>query len=300
MKRIIITLAIILPLINSCKKDSDESTITPGVTKTMDLKISGLQDLGPAAAYEGWLIVNNKPISTGTFTVNAEGNLSKEQFNVNAAQLQAASTFMVTIETVPDASADPSTTHLLAGDFSGNSAVINTAHPLALGHDLHGLTGYFLLGTPTTPSLGDEYSGVWFINRTLEGMTPGLSNLPIVPGWTYEGWVVFNQTTYVSTGKITSFHSADNSSYYSLPSVEIAFPGEDLILNAPDGWTFPVDLRNPQPTVMISMEPEHDNDRSAFFIRPLLANVQGNAIAGKSYLLGQSPPIVLPEGTVAR
>jgi len=38
------------------------------------LDLSGLESLGPGYVYEGWIIVDGEPLSTGTFMVDAAGN----------------------------------------------------------------------------------------------------------------------------------------------------------------------------------------------------------------------------------
>ena len=61
----------------SCKK----SEVT---TQKINLNITGLEDLGPNFKYEGWLLVNGSPVTTGTFTVNAAGAISQTAFDAKA------------------------------------------------------------------------------------------------------------------------------------------------------------------------------------------------------------------------
>ena len=181
----------------SCKKDDD--TVP---SKSLTLNISGLKDLGNNYAYEGWLIVNNKAISAGIFNVDATGNLSKKAFDLNAAYVNSATAYVLTIEPNPDTDPKPSSVHILAGDFSGKSAAITVKHSSAIGTDFTSSTGSYILATPTDGgSMTDENSGVWWLDPA-GGPGAGLS-LPTLPsGWKYEGWAVINGTP-ISTGTFT-------------------------------------------------------------------------------------------------
>ena len=64
----------------SCSSDDDNGSST----KNLTLNLSGLEDLGSDFIYENWIIVNSAPVSVGTFSVNASGELSKTSFSANA------------------------------------------------------------------------------------------------------------------------------------------------------------------------------------------------------------------------
>ena len=85
----LILMAIIgLFLISSCKKDEDPEVSMKSIT----LNITGLEDLGSDYVYEGWLIVNGSPVTTGTCTVDANGHLSETMFELNASDVDNATT----------------------------------------------------------------------------------------------------------------------------------------------------------------------------------------------------------------
>ena len=73
----------------------------------------------PVKTSEGWLLVDGAAVSTGTFDVLANGSLSQSTFAVEVAALNQVSTFVLTIEPVPDADPGPSAVHILAGDLAG-------------------------------------------------------------------------------------------------------------------------------------------------------------------------------------
>ncbi|MFX3626137.1 MAG: hypothetical protein ACN6I4_02165, partial [bacterium] len=80
-----VVLATVL-LFAACKSDDDNSNSTTptGNQSNLNLNITGLEDLGANYAYEGWMIVDGKAITTGVFNVDGNGNLSQTAFPVNA------------------------------------------------------------------------------------------------------------------------------------------------------------------------------------------------------------------------
>lgn len=249
----------------ACKKDKEEKG-------NLRLTIDGLENLGPTARYEGWIIVDGNPVSTGLFTVNDNGKLSQTAFQVNNGQLNKATAFVLTIEPWPDPTPAPSDVHLLGGNFikHDHTAKLNIAHPAAIGNDFVTATGKYILATPTTAATNDELSGIWFINVSGGSPAAGLS-LPTLPGgWKYEGWSVVNGKP-VSTGTFTKTNMADEKVMFSGPLAGPPFPGEDFILNAPAGLTFPTNLSGTQ--AVITIEPFPDNSPDPFLLKPLIATV---------------------------
>ena len=78
MKNLLLALLSILLITTfiSCGDDDDAGS------KDLTLNFSGLEDLGSEATYEGWLIVDGNPVSTGVFNVNADGVASRNEFQV--------------------------------------------------------------------------------------------------------------------------------------------------------------------------------------------------------------------------
>jgi hypothetical protein len=296
----ILILGITSTLMLACDDDDDNAN---GDDLVVD--ITGLANLGTGYQYEGWLIVDGNPISTGTFTVNDEGEMSKKEFDVTENNIDAASAFVLTIETNPDSDPMPSMVKLLGGDFSGETASLDISHQNALGNDFSTATGVYLLATPTTANTDDEKSGVWFIDNT-NGMNAGL-HLPVLPnGWQYEGWAVINGTP-VTTGRFSSMldgdaaipaaNGEDNSAPYSGSLMGPPFPGEDFVQNAPAGLTFPTDLTSAD--IVITIEPNPDNSPDPFFLKPLKGTVPDPSAPMTIYNL-QMTDGSFPQGTVKR
>jgi hypothetical protein len=258
----------------------------------LTLNIQGLEDLGPQARYEGWIIVNGSPVSTGLFSVDAEGEMSRKAFFVERADLAAAAAFVLTIEPVPDPDPAPSAVHLLGGDFSGSRAALSIGHPAALGNDFSKAAGQFILATPTDNSTSNENSGIWFLVSGQAGLV-----LPTLPaGWVYEGWAVINGVP-VTTGTFTSPSGADASAPFSGPNAGPPFPGEDFLVNAPAGLSFPTNLAGGM--AVISIEPSPDNSSAPFTLKPLVGPIPANATDHTAYPMNLNAGS-FPTGTAAR
>lgn len=281
----------------SCTKTDDDDTPT---TSTLTLDLEGLEDLGDGYAYEGWIMVAGSPVSAGVFTVDADGNLSQSTFQVDADDLASASAYILTIEPSPDSDPLPSDIHILAGEFSDNQANVTVEHPSALGTDFTGATGDYILATPTDgdPAM-DEASGVWWLNPAGAAPVPTL-DLPALPekGWEYEGWAVIDGTP-VSTGRFTKVDSSDSFNGYSGTAASAPpFPGEDFLMNAPSGLTFPTDLS--EGVVVISVEPVPDNSDAPFVLKPLVGAVPASAQTHTLLSMDNNASATNPKGTVSR
>ena len=260
----------------------------------LTLDISGLASLGENYAYEGWVIVDGAPVSTGTFGVNDEGELMKTQFNVDADNLAAATAFVLTIEPFPDSDPAPSSTHILAGDFTDETADLNIGHPAAFGDDFTSSTGEYLLATPSTTTTDDELSGVWFLNPNMGDPIPGLSVPDLPAGWKYEGWAVIDGMP-VSTGKFIDPGMADEGNPYSGPEPTPPFPGEDFVENAPSGLTFPTSLEGDP--IVLTIEPDPDNSPAPFLLKPLVGVVPDPAMDHTVYMMDNNAEATNPTGT---
>jgi hypothetical protein len=270
----------------SCKKDDDNPTPDPNPspsTKELKLSFTGLENLGMDYAYEGWIMVDGAPVTTGTFMVDDNGNLSKSSFMIDATQLDKATAFILTIEPYPDNDPAPSDVHVLAGDFSSSSADLKVDHMAALGNDFMNAMGYYILATPTSSTMDDELSGVWFLDLSSGSPATGLQ-LPELPaGWVYEGWAVTDGVP-VSTGRFSRGDMADYAAPYSATDAgSPPFPGEDFLMNAPAGLSFPTQLNGG--LAVISIEPEPDNSPNPFALKPLVGEIPMSAMDHKTYML---------------
>ncbi|WP_165734049.1 anti-sigma factor [Polaribacter sp. 20A6] len=261
--------------------DDDNNNIAP-TTGDLTVDFTGLEVLGADFVYEGWLIVNGSPVSTGTFT----SVTFPQTYTVGIDDLQAATTFVLSIEPAGETGAEalaPAATKLLAGNFSGNTASVNSDNIVvdASGEikDLGSSWGKYILATPTDNDDTNEASGIWFLDNANTPAIAGLGLPTLTDGWKYEGWVVIDGTP-VSTGTFTSVDVADENAATSPYKGSVgngpAFPGEDYVTGSAAGVDFPTDLKGK--TVVISVEPSPDNSSAPFALKPLAHVVPADAM----------------------
>ncbi|MEM7534435.1 MAG: DM13 domain-containing protein [Chloroflexota bacterium] len=225
---------------------------------SLKLEIDGLEDLGEGWVYEGWLVVNSKPWSTGVFTVDGEGNLSQDTFAVSPAIRDASTAFVLTIEPSPDDDPAPSDVHILAGDIADGMADLSIAHPAAIGTDFADATGSYILGIGFTAGAtadNTHRNGIWYIDSL---------DLPELPaGWVYEGWVV-GEDGPISTGRFSDPLAMDDDGSgpdAGGPDTGPNYPGQDFLDPALDIIGY---------AAVISVEPVPDNSPAPFVLKPLV------------------------------
>ena len=290
IKKMILAVLALGIFATSCSSDDDNGPSTA----TLTLNLNGLEELGSDFVYEGWIIVSGSPVSTGTFSSVA----FPQTFTVDADDLAMASTFVLSIEPAIDSDPLPATTKILAGDFSGSSASVDSN---GIVGDFSNSTGKYILATPTDMDDTNEASGVWFLdNSAMTGPVSGLDLPTLTDGWKYEGWAVIAGTP-VSTGTFTSISDFDDNAtttpYKGDSGDGPAFPGEDFLQNAPTGLTFPTDLKGT--TIVISVEPSPDNSSNPFTLKPLAHMVPVNAMNHTVIDMGTGPVTML-SGTATR
>lgn len=277
-------------LLTSCHRGNvdDEPDMS-----NLTLNLNGLEDLGSDYLYEGWIIVDGAPVSTGTFSVNGSGEQSQSTFTMDAETLDSATNFVLSIEPVPDPSSSPAATKLLIGEFNGNSATVSTGTVAA---SFDSVAGEYILATPTGTGAEDEkYSGIWFLNNSSGSPMVGLELPTLNDGWKYEGWAVIDDVP-VSSGTFTALDEVDEADPFSGTNPGPPFPGEDFLHNAPSGLTFPTDLRGG--VAVISIEPFPDNSPAPFTLKPLVGMIPADAMGVQ--LLNANVSGSFPTGSVSR
>ncbi len=260
----------------------------PTTNYALDLDFTDLPDVGPDFVYEGWLMVNGAPVSTGVFTVDADGNASQSMFAISGGD---ATAFILTIEPAVGDDPAPSAVHVLAGDIVDGMTDLSIAHPAAIGTDFADAAGQFILAAPTAADdEGATYlNGIWFLDPTAG---PGASlDLPVLPaGWVYEGWVVVDGTP-ISTGTFTDTMMADSDGGGATAGSNAAppFPGQDFV-------TPLTDLTGA--TVVISVEPDPDTSAAPFILKPLVGTAADLGEPGILQDLGNNSSVA-PTGTAA-
>ncbi|MDZ7814054.1 MAG: hypothetical protein U5L74_13525, partial [Ideonella sp.] len=125
---------------------------------TLRVQFKGLEDLGATSVYEGWIMVDGAPVTTGRFSINSAGQPSQTDFIIPRAQADRATAFVLTIEPATGDVPAASNQHILAGDFNSarTSAPLTIGHAAALGNDFSSARGSFFLATPTSAATDDN------------------------------------------------------------------------------------------------------------------------------------------------
>jgi hypothetical protein len=263
----------------------------------LGLDFTNLEQL-TSGHYEGWLIVSGSPVSTGKFNISGTGAIVDhitaapitDPFIVADLDIDNVTDFVLSIEPDGDTDSVPAAIKPMAGAY--NSGTMDGTLSHNIGADFSSISGEYILATPTNGGGSNENSGVWFLNQTVP--SAGL-NLPDLSGtdWIYEGWGVISGIP-VTTGRFNMTNQTDEFDGYSDVTPGPPFPGEDFLLNAPGGLTFPTDLSNQ--TMVISIEPRVDPDPLPFQFKPLVGNVPASASDHVEYMMDDMTSM-LPTGT---
>lgn len=231
-----------------------------GETRELHVYFEYLTPLGDDFEYEGWLIVDGQAIAAGRF--NTAGDTHYEVFDLPTAAVAEATMYVLTIEPTVDPDPGPSSTHVLAGAFNDDGiAWQRVDHPAALGTDFADAAGTYILETPSSADVADDYfQGIWFLDPAA-GPGAGL-DLPTLPaGWTYEAWLLTDSYA-ISTGTFLDPAGADSDAGgpYAGPDGTPPFPGQDFVNPAVDLYGF---------RVAVSVEPVPDNAPGPYGVIPL-------------------------------
>lgn len=292
IKKMIFSTMVFMVLLTSCSNDDDNNVVVP-TNSQLTLNLNGLESLGTDYVYEGWIIVNGEPISTGTFS----SVVFPQTFSVNRTELNNATMFVLSIEPTIDTDPAPAATKILAGPFSGSSAQVDSN---SIVGDFNSASGTYILATPTDMDDTNEDSGVWFLDNSSGSPMTGLNLPALQDGWKYEGWAVMGGMP-ISTGTFSSVmdfdDNAETSPFKGDSGIGPSFPGEDYLQNAPTGLNFPTDLRGA--TIVVSVEPYPDNSPMPFTLKPLAHMVPNDAMVHTAIGMSEGPVVSL-SGTVTR
>jgi|GEM_PF-1116213 len=245
--------------------------------RQVELAVDGVETLTGGFHYELWAIIDDAPATVGKFNVDGggivvdlDGIAIPDALFDAGRDLRETTDFVITIEAAGDVDILPGVSKYLAGPLDGEMSEMIVGHEGALGDDFTDIAGQFILATPTDGPDTNETAGVWWLDLSIDPPAPGLV-LPELPeGWEYEGWAVLDGAP-VTTGRFRSVDQMDFDGRFSGPNPGPMVPGEDFLVDAPDGLEFPADLRGQ--VVVITVEPEPDDSAAPFTLKPLLGEV---------------------------
>lgn len=296
MKRTLVLMTLGVLGLAACDDDATEPLV-----ETLQLAFTGLEPLANGFHYEGWAIIDGAAETTGKFNVDGSGALvtvagapiADGSFDTGL-DLSGATMIVLTIEPNGDVDDIPSDTHVLAGPVTSGSADLVVGAMAALGDDFLAATGDYILATPTDGGTNNENSGIWFLSLASGSPAVGL-DLPTLPaGWAYEGWAVIGGTP-VTTGRFTDVDMADDAAPFSGAMAGPPFPGEDFLMSAPTGLTFPTDLAGG--LAVISIEPDPDDSAAPYTLKPLMGPIAASATDHVTYAMPNMAAATFPTGT---
>ena len=270
---------------SSCKKIKHDELL---------IKSERLPALQGNQFYSAWLIVDGDTLKAGNFNVEENGEMSTEKLTADPAKINSANSFGISIES--SETSKPSHVFVCSGEFDGDQAILTTAHPLSFQTSFSSAQGTYIMATVTDAAgTTHEFSGIWWVTD-ISGASPGLT-LPDLPeGWTYEGWVKINDQ-YVSTGRFSNPNSGDDFFQYGdTLNPPFNFPGEDLLYNAPQNVTFPVNLKSKE--LFISVEYVNSIRNNPYLVI-LQTTIPSTADFNTPYQMNNSS-LMLPTITITR
>ena len=101
MKKVLILVIASVFTFASCSSDNDAPTMA-----NLTIDLTGLEALGSDYVYEGWIIVDGSPVSTGVFS----SVTFPQTFTVGIDDLAAATRFVLSIEPAVDSDPAPAAT----------------------------------------------------------------------------------------------------------------------------------------------------------------------------------------------
>jgi hypothetical protein len=241
--------------------------VTPAPTEGKTLKVS-LANLKPldSGYFELWATVEGEEISAGKFTTDGKGGLfDLNKIEIAQGEFTAAwdlgktDKIFITIEPEEDENEAPSKTVLLEGKIKDGQADLTFS-----AVNLSTVSGQYFLGTPSFSQDKELASGVWFAKpagREFTEQEASLDLLDAPSGWKYEGWVVYKDE-FLTVGRfIKPVRDDEFKGYLGLHRYP-DFPGEDFLINEPQGldFAFPIELDDGESKVVVSLEPDIDGE----------------------------------------
>ncbi len=251
--------ALSLILVGACNQTPTEVTSLPralGEVEAVRVNMESLQPLDPATdgTYVLWgLGERNQSGRLGAFFIDPttgavvdESGAPIDTFTTEELALRTLQGILVTIEANPD-SATPTGMQIISGTFIDRVAELTV--PVSSG--ITSASGTLRVFTPTDGPGTNETSGVWMVDAAGE---PSLNMPDTTAALEFELFIEVAGRN-INVGRFDVVNNRDNFCRFCADFEEFAQPerpGDDLLVNPPDGLVFPIDLSGA--TVRISLE----------------------------------------------
>jgi len=183
-----------------------EDPTGPALGSRLEFTLEGMDGVAAAAGQlQLWMIRGGDTVSAGVIPA-AEGPLPAFGFD---SPVDRPTGVLVTLERPGTPAARPGASRLMAGGFRGSAAMLTIEGLVTDGRPLQEFPGAHSLFTTSNNSEGypsAENAGLWLFTLTPAANVHGTREVkvtPLQPGWTYEGWVVWqgDPKVWISYGK---------------------------------------------------------------------------------------------------
>ncbi len=253
LRLLIVACALLLP---ACNQTPTEITPLPravGEVQAILVDVTSLQPLDPGTdgIYYLWaLLERNESQSLGAFNIGASGQMVDTsgaplgEFRSDQFSLRETLRMLITIESDAEAPSAPSGMQMLSGTFIEGVATLT----VPISSAIMSASGSVQIFTPTDGPDTNETSGFWMVDGNGD---PSVSLPDTTAALIYETFIDINGSS-LGVGRFDRSDQADDLCRFcadDAPAPER--PGEDLLVNAPDGLTFPASLAGARITVSL-------------------------------------------------
>ena len=252
--RLLIALgAILLP---ACNQTPTEITPLPraiGEIQAVLVDLSSLKPLDPTVEgiYYLWaLLERNESESLGAFNIGASGQMvdtagaTLREFSSDKFPLRTTLGMLVTIESDTETPQAPTGMQILSGTFIEGVARLTVPISSAIASS----GGSVRIFSPTDGPNTNQTSGFWMVDGNGD---PSVSVPDTTAALVYETFIDVNGSS-LNVGRFDRADQADDLCRFCADStLAPERPGDDLLVNAPDGLTFPTSLAGARITVSL-------------------------------------------------
>ncbi|MEJ2634078.1 MAG: hypothetical protein P8184_02150 [Calditrichia bacterium] len=225
------------------------------------------------------------------FTVDDQGNISNDLFDVKLGLIQQTNTLVISVEEKDSLPSEASNYRIIAAKLRANVGNFSVGDDYLLGKDLSTVTAHYQV---VKAEGSDAVRGIWFmVGDTLKEAGMDLPDISI-SGWRYESFAVVNSDTF-SMGTFSSPAGPDRRNDYGDGLQEYPFPGENFLTDPATGQDLNLDLRGAEIIVKI-IPPFPGYSNKIFNLEIFKGTVPNDAAENTDYQL-ENNNATFPGGT---
>ena len=243
-------------LLSACNQTPTEITPLPravGEVSAILVDVTSLQPLDPGTdgIYYLWaLLERNETQSLGAFNIGAGGQMVDtagaplREFRSDQFSLRQTLRMLITIESETEAPSAPSGMQILSGTFIEGVATLR----VPISSAITSAGGSVQIFTPTDGPNTNETSGFWMVDGNGD---PSVTLPDTTAALIYETFIDIKGSS-LGVGRFDRSDQADDlCRFCDDDATAPERPGDDLLVNAPAGLTFPASLAGARITVSL-------------------------------------------------